>query len=316
MDAVRSDQYVGVDAPGRRTGPIDEPRAHAIADRLELCKAHAGTYPIRSDPSTDRVEQDHLQLAAMNRVLWILVAGRQPARIDEDFLAEAVHEHQLFGVDRNARKRIAEAKPGQYADRMRQQIDADTESANRFDLLVHGYVEPATMQTEGGSEAADTGARDDDVHATILNKMSETIWKKPISTTSINRLHENTAVSHLGIEFIEVGANTMVARMPVDERTRQPYGLLHGGALALLAETLGSCAGISAVPPGELAVGVEVNANHVRSARSGFVTGTCRPVHLGRSIHVWQVDIVDDEKRLCCVSRMTLSVVPDPTARA
>ena len=139
--------------------------------------------------------------------------------------------------------------------------------------------------------------------------MTQSIWKKPVSVHSINTLHQNTAVSHMGIEFMEIGADFMVARMPVDARTLQPYGRLHGGAMVLLAETLGSCAAVSAVPDKQLAVGIEVNANHLRSARSGHVTGTCRPIHVGRNTHVWQVEIRDDEGALCCVSRLTASVI-------
>lgn len=139
--------------------------------------------------------------------------------------------------------------------------------------------------------------------------MSESIWKKPISVQSINRLHLDTAISHLGIEFTEVGADYMVARMPVDPRTRQPYGLLHGGAMVLLAETLASCAGVSSVPEGQLAVGIEINANHVRSERRGHVIGTCRPLHLGRGTQVWQIEVRNDAGALCSVARATLSVV-------
>lgn len=139
--------------------------------------------------------------------------------------------------------------------------------------------------------------------------MSNVLWKKPVTTASINALHQGTAVSQLGIEFVEVGPDFMVARMPVDARTRQPYGLLHGGAMVLLAETLASCAAVSTLPEGQLAVGIEVNANHLRSARTGHVTGTCRPVHLGRAVQVWQCEIRNDAGELCCLSRMTATVV-------
>jgi 1,4-dihydroxy-2-naphthoyl-CoA hydrolase len=139
--------------------------------------------------------------------------------------------------------------------------------------------------------------------------MPEPIWKKPVTVESINILHANTAVSQFGIEWTEIGPDYMVARMPVDRRTMQPYGLLHGGALVTLAETLASCAAISAVPESQLAVGVEVNANHIRSAREGFVFGTCKPVHLGRNTHVWQVEVKNEKGALCCISRLTLAVV-------
>jgi len=139
--------------------------------------------------------------------------------------------------------------------------------------------------------------------------MSDPIWKRPVSVAGVNALHRDTAVSHLGIEFTEIGPDYMVAQMPADARTLQPYGLLHGGAMVLLAETLASCAATSAVAEPAIAVGVEVNANHLRATRSGHVTGTCRPVHVGRSTHVWQVEIRNDRGALCCVSRLTASVI-------
>lgn len=139
--------------------------------------------------------------------------------------------------------------------------------------------------------------------------MTAPIWKKPVSVDSVNALHQDTAVSHLGIAFTEVGPDHMTARMPVDARTRQPYGLLHGGALVLLAETLGSCAAHSSVPEDRTAVGLEINANHLRAVRTGHATGTCRPLHLGRSTQVWQVEIRNDDGALCCVARMTASIL-------
>jgi uncharacterized protein (TIGR00369 family) len=111
-----------------------------------------------------------------------------------------------------------------------------------------------------------------------------------------------------------VGTDFLRATMPVDERTRQPLGLLHGGASVALAETLGSVAAHCCLSEDRAAVGVEVNANHVRSVRSGRVTGTVRPVHVGRSTQVWQIRIVDDEGRLVCQSRLTLAVVEDGVA--
>src|SRR3954465_12430407 len=100
------------------------------------------------------------------------------------------------------------------------------------------------------------------------------IWKKPISIEVLTAAHVNTTVAHLGIEFLEVGDDFIRARIPVDERTRQPYGILHGGVSVVLAETLGSCGAACACPPGYRAVGLEVNANHLRSTSSGWVTGT------------------------------------------
>lgn len=146
-----------------------------------------------------------------------------------------------------------------------------------------------------------------------VRPMTASIWKKPVTAQTINTIHIDTAVSHLGIEFMEVGADHMVARMPVDRRTLQPYGRLHGGAMVLLAETLASCGANYAASEGQVAVGLEINANHLRAARSGHVTGTGRPVHVGRSTQVWQVEIRDDAGALCCVARMTAALVDQAT---
>ena len=120
------------------------------------------------------------------------------------------------------------------------------------------------------------------------------IWKKPVSGEGLNAFSANCAVSHLGIEFLEVGDDFLRARVPVDERTKQPYGLLHGGVSVVLAETLGSSGAYCACPEGYLAVGLDINANHLRSATSGWVTGTARPVHVGRTNHVWQIELAND----------------------
>ena len=136
------------------------------------------------------------------------------------------------------------------------------------------------------------------------------IWKKPISIELLQSSHHDTAPHHLGMEFIEVGDDFLRARMPVDKRTRQPYGLLHGGVSVVLAETLGSCGAYYALPEDQRAVGLDINANHIRGATEGWVTGITRPVHMGRSTHVWHIDMHDDQGRLTCVSRITLSVLP------
>ena len=135
------------------------------------------------------------------------------------------------------------------------------------------------------------------------------IWKKTISTEILAASHENTAVSHLGIEFLEIGDDFLRARVPVDGRTRQPYGLLHGGVSVVLAETLGSCGAVYASPEGHRAVGLDINANHLRAATAGWVTGTARPVHIGRSTQVWQIDLRDDAGELTCVSRLTMAML-------
>ncbi len=135
------------------------------------------------------------------------------------------------------------------------------------------------------------------------------IWKKPITPALLAASHENTATEFLGMEFLEVGDDYIKARIPVNERTRQPYGLLHGGVSVVLAETLGSCGAYYACPEGFRAVGLDINANHLRGATSGYVTGITRPVHIGRSTQVWQIDIFNDAGEITCASRITMAVL-------
>ena len=116
-------------------------------------------------------------------------------------------------------------------------------------------------------------------------------------------------MQHLGIEFTDVGDDFITARVSVDVRTRQPYGLLHGGVSVMLAETLGSCGAIHWLPDGHRAVGLDINANHLRGATTGWVTGVTRPVHIGRSTQVWQIDLKNDAGELTCVSRITMAVL-------
>jgi len=143
------------------------------------------------------------------------------------------------------------------------------------------------------------------------------IWTRPIDIDALNALTRNTIAAHIGIRFTEVGPDYLRATMPVDARTHQPFGLLHGGASVVLAETIGSIAGHCALRAGGKAVvGIEVNANHVRGVGSGSVTGTGRPAHIGGSTQVWEIRIEDDAQRLVCVSRLTLSVLSrEPPAR-
>ena len=136
------------------------------------------------------------------------------------------------------------------------------------------------------------------------------IFRRGLDLAALNALSRGTAIEALGIEFVDIGDDRLVATMPVDPRTVQPYGLLHGGASVLLAETLGSSAGNMCVAEGEVCVGLEINANHLRAVRDGRVTGTARPLHLGRSTQVWEIRIEDARGRLACVSRLTLAVVP------
>lgn len=136
------------------------------------------------------------------------------------------------------------------------------------------------------------------------------IWfKKDWSIEKLNQFAANTMNELIGIEFTEVGENYLKASMPVDNRTRQAYGLLHGGASATLAETIGSVASIMVVDP-ELyyCVGVEINANHLRSVKDGLVIATAAPLHIGLSSHVWDIKISDKQEKLVCVSRLTVFV--------
>lgn len=135
------------------------------------------------------------------------------------------------------------------------------------------------------------------------------IWQRPVSVEELTSIHKDTAVERLGIEFLEVGDDFIRARVPVDARTKQPYGLLHGGVSVVLAETLGSCGAAYACPWGQRAVGLDINANHLRGATQGWVTGIARPVHVGRSTQVWQVDLTNDAGQLTCVSRITMAVL-------
>ena len=135
------------------------------------------------------------------------------------------------------------------------------------------------------------------------------IWRTPVSVELLTTNHIDTAVARLGIEFLEVGDDFIRARVPVDSRTRQPHGILHGGVSVVLAETLGSCGAAYAAEPGHRVVGLDINANHLRGADSGWVTGLARPVHIGRSTQVWAIEMVDDQGRPTCVSRITMAVL-------
>ena len=135
------------------------------------------------------------------------------------------------------------------------------------------------------------------------------IWKTPVTTDILTAIHADTAVAHLGIEFLEVGDDYIRGRVPVDTRTRQPYGILHGGVSVVLAETLGSCGAAYSCAPGHRAVGLDINANHLRAISSGWVHGIARPVHLGRTTQVWQIDLTDETGRPTCVSRITMAVL-------
>lgn len=139
------------------------------------------------------------------------------------------------------------------------------------------------------------------------------IWKQSPSIDQINVSSRNTLVDTLGMLVTEVGDDFIRGTMPVDARTRQPFGLLHGGASVALAETLGSLAGNLCLDTArEVAVGLDINANHVRAVTQGVVTGTARALHIGRATQVWEIRIEDEKQRLVCISRLTLAVVPKP----
>ena len=136
------------------------------------------------------------------------------------------------------------------------------------------------------------------------------IWKlKPTPELLNTTFGSKHMGDHLGIELTEVGDNYITARMPVDHRTVQPYGLLHGGASCVLAETLGSIGGSFCVDHSkQVVVGIEINANHIRSVSEGYVHGTAMPIHIGKSTQVWEIRIVNDGRQLVCISRLTLAV--------
>lgn len=137
------------------------------------------------------------------------------------------------------------------------------------------------------------------------------IWEGKIELEEINKLNAGTLGEALGIEFIEIGPDYMVATMPVDQRTKQPFGLLHGGASVALAETLGSVASLCAVNRDLFfGVGMEINANHLKSVTEGQVTGVCRPIRVKGKVHVWEIKISDKNGELCCISRFTCMIVP------
>lgn len=137
------------------------------------------------------------------------------------------------------------------------------------------------------------------------------IWKQDLSLAALNAMGKDTMVSHIGIEFIEIGNNFLKAKMPVDSRTVQPMRLLHGGASVALAETIGSVASVLCIEDlsKQGAVGIEINANHIRSVKTGNVLATCSPIKLGKSIHVWRIEISREDGKQVCESRITMAVI-------
>ena len=135
------------------------------------------------------------------------------------------------------------------------------------------------------------------------------IWKKNFTLESLNQTSVNTLVEHLGIEYDSFDDSSLTAVMPVDARTHQPLGMLHGGASVVLAETLGSIAANMCVDEGKYCVGLDINANHLRAMRSGVVRGKATPIHIGATTQVWQIEIADERDRLVCTSRLTMAVM-------
>lgn len=139
------------------------------------------------------------------------------------------------------------------------------------------------------------------------------IWFQNLTVEQLNGMNTNNINGHLGIEMTEIGEDFVRGRMPVDQRTHQPFGILHGGASVVLAESLGSIASFLAIDATQsMGVGLEVNANHLRPVADGWVYGTARPVHVGRTSHVWDIRIENEQGKLVCISRLTTAIRPLP----
>lgn len=139
------------------------------------------------------------------------------------------------------------------------------------------------------------------------------IWYREYNVQELNGRPTNHLGALIGIEFTEIGEDSLSARMPVNERTHQPYGILHGGASVVLAESLGSVASSMVIDWDKyIGVGLEVNANHLRPVKSGYVTGICKPLHIGGKTHVWDIKIYNDKGKMSCISRLTVAIIPKP----
>jgi len=136
------------------------------------------------------------------------------------------------------------------------------------------------------------------------------IWKQRVDLETVNAWSARTLMQALDIRITEIGDDYLRGTMPVDDRTRQPYGILHGGASISLAETLGSTAAMLCCDDSRAAVGLDINANHLRAVREGIVSGTARPIHVGRSTQVWEIRIENEVGELTCIARLTMAVVP------
>lgn len=143
-----------------------------------------------------------------------------------------------------------------------------------------------------------------------IRENNPSMFPPEIKVDQLNEFSKNCMVEHVGIEFTEIGKDYIIGRMPVDHRTKQPLGLLHGGASVVLAETLGSVAASLLLNPAtHYAVGLDINANHIKPAKDGFVTGKCKPLHVGKGTHVWQIEITSSDAQLVCVSRITMAIL-------
>ena len=139
------------------------------------------------------------------------------------------------------------------------------------------------------------------------------MWFKDFTIEDLNGRPKNHIGALLDIQFTEIGENFIIGTMPVDERTHQPAGILHGGASVVLAETLGSIASYMLIDPEKyVAVGLEVNANHLRPVKSGLVKGVCTPIHIGAKTHIWDIKIYNDRGKMSCISRLTVAVINKP----
>lgn len=139
------------------------------------------------------------------------------------------------------------------------------------------------------------------------------IWSREYSIEELNGRPKGHIGDLIGIEFTEITEDSISARMPVNEKTHQPYGILHGGASVVLAESLGSVASNMIIDSDKyIGVGLEVNANHLRPVKSGFVTGICKPIHIGGKTHVWDIRLYDNRGKMNCVSRLTVAIIPKP----
>ena len=137
------------------------------------------------------------------------------------------------------------------------------------------------------------------------------IWSREYTVDELNGRPKGHIGDLLGIEFTEIGHDSISASMPVNEKTHQPYGILHGGASVVLAESLGSMASNMVINSDKyIGVGLEVNANHLRPVKSGFVTGICTPIHIGGKTHVWDIKLYDDRGKMNCISRLTVAIIP------